>query len=312
MSMGKATYIRYFVRNAPWVIKQRIDHQPKKIKRFNGYKGFSVESTSDTLEKAILSGKSFCAIRFGAVELSCLNNHEKIELGLAKDYKESVRYSMKNNAGYYPTDSKHLQEYGDQLLKLLKYVDYLGISGIHMEDYFHKKYCPSALPILNQGMEPLLGTWTKALKGKKVLVISPYSEEIEFQYERRKLLFEDNDDILPEFALTVLNCPQTLGTVVPVIPSFFRSLELLEEAMERVDFDILLVGAGAYGSFLAIKAKQMGKQAIQTGGATMTLFGLIGKRWENRPYVKKWINSAWVHPYTKPEGYEKVEGGCYW
>ena len=82
--------------------------------------------------------------------------------------------------------------------------------------------------------------------------------------------------------------------------------------MERVDFDILLVGAGAYGSFLAIKAKQMGKQAIQTGGATMTLFGLIGKRWENRPYVKKWVNSAWIHPYTKPEGYEKVEGGCYW
>ena len=312
MSMGKATYIRYFLRNAPWVIKQRIDHKPKKLKRFNGYKGLSVEMTSTVLEQAILSGKSFCAIRFGAVELSCLNNHEKIEFGFAKDYKESVRFSMKNNAGYYPIDFKHLEEYGDQLLGLLKNVDYLGISGINMEDYFHMKYCPQAQPILYKGMEPLIGNWTKALKGKKVLVISPYSEEIQFQYARRRLLFPGNDEILPEFGLTVLNCPQTLGSVVPPTPSFFRSLELLEEAMERVDFDILLVGAGAYGTFLAVKAKQMGKQAVQTGGATMTLFGLIGKRWENRPYVKKWINPAWIRPYTKPEGYEKVEGGCYW
>ena len=41
------------------------------------------------LKDALDSSKPFSAIRFGAVELSCLNNHEKIELGWKKKYKES-------------------------------------------------------------------------------------------------------------------------------------------------------------------------------------------------------------------------------
>ena len=78
------------------------------------------------------------------------------------------------------------------------------------------------------------------------------------------------------------------------------------------DFDVLLVGAGAYGSFLALYAKSLGKQGIQTGGATSTLFGIMGRRWENRSHVSQYVNENWIHPTKKVEGFKKVENGAYW
>jgi hypothetical protein len=56
----------------------------------------------------------------------------------------------------------------------------------------------------------------------------------------------------------------------------------------------------------------MGKQAIQTGGATPTMFGIIGKRWENRHHVIQYKNEFWIRPKEKPPGAEKVEHGAYW
>lgn len=308
---GKAEYIKYFLSNAPWVVYQRLTKKRKTYKSFCGHK-LSMEATNSALKMAIISGNPFAAIRFGAVELSCLNNHEKIELGLASTYKQSVRYSMKNNAGFYPTDDKHLKEYGDILLPALSRIDFLGTSGAHMENYFFSKYCPQAEPLIYEGFEPLRGDWVSALYGKKVLVVSPFSSEIEFQYSRKDKLFAGHPEVCPDFELITLTAPLTCADAKPAVPSFFRTLDLLEEAMERIDFDVMLCGAGAYGQFLCLKAKLLGKQAIQTGGATQTLFGILGKRWENREHVKKWVNEYWIRPYTKPEGFRKIEGGAYW
>ena len=56
--------------------------------------------------------------------------------------------------------------------------------------------------------------------------------------------------------------------------------------------------------------------AVHMGGATQILFGITGKRWENKydNTVGKLINEHWVRPMAseRPKGAEKVEGGCYW
>lgn len=264
------------------------------------------------LSEALKSGKPFAAIRFGAVELSCLNNHEKIELGFKKHYKASVAYSMKNNAGYFPTDEKSLKRYGDALLPILKGTDYLGISGVHMEEYFQIHYCPSSSILLYEAMEPLRGHWVSQLKDKKVLVVSPFADEVSSQYKKRAELFPKGSDILPEFELLTLKAPLTCADSKPSSSSFFKELNEMEKKMAELDFDVALIGAGAYGTFLALEAKRLGRQGIQTGGATMTLFGILGKRWENRPHVAQYVNSNWIRPSEKPEGYQKIEGGAYW
>ncbi len=81
---------------------------------------------------------------------------------------------------------------------------------------------------------------------------------------------------------------------------------------QKKDFDIALIGCGAYGFQLASRIKQMRKQAVHMGGSLQTLFGIKGARWDiNYAHM---YNESWVYPSEAetPNGYEKVEGGCYW
>lgn len=308
--LRRFSYFGYFLKNTPSVLGWKLFKRKKNTSRFRGVRHIDLELTNSTLKEYINKGEAFAAIRFGAVELSCLNNHEKIELGLKRKYKYLVKYSMKNNAGFYPVDDEHLKEYGDYFLPLLAETDLLGISGVHLEDYFAKYYTKNAKYILYEGMEPLRGDWIQNLSGKKVLVISPFVDDIEHQYAKKDLIFPKG--FLPTFELKLLQAPLTLGDQEGDQPTFFDGLEKMIDTIKTIDFDIALVGAGAYGSLLCLEIKKMGKMAIQTGGATQTMFGIIGKRWENRPHVSKYVNEYWIKPSLKPKGFTKVEKGAYW
>ena len=181
-----------------------------------------------------------------------------------------------------------------------------------MEEYFQEFYCPKASILLYEGFEPLHGNWSHHLAGKKILVVSPFAAQIEEQYKKRDELFPLESGILPEFTLLTIKAPLTCADGTAEGSSFFEELSKMEKAMANLDFDVALIGAGAYGTFLALEAKRLGKKSIQTGGATMTLFGLMGKRWEKREHVAKFVNQSWSRPYEKPTGYEKIEGGAYW
>lgn len=310
MKRGRLSYLVYFLRNAPRVIAYRLFRIAPRRKRFLGA-ALSKEITNESLKKALSDGTPFAAVRIGCVELSALNNHEKIELGFKKGYKESVRFSIRNNAGYYPTTEEALKRYGDELLPLLGQADCLGVMQAHMEDYFARYYAPHAQYVLYEGMEPLHGDWTRALEGKKVLVVSSFPKDISRQYAKRDLLFPSPSP-LPSMHLMTLHAPVTFADATPEEGSFFDELSRVEAEMDALDYDVLLVGAGAYGSFLALHAKARGKIGIQTGGATPTLFGIIGKRWVKREHVAKYVNEHWIHPSEKPNGFEKIEQGAYW
>lgn len=157
--------------------------------------------------------------------------------------------------------------------------------------------------------------WTRVLKGKKVLVIHPFVHSIESQYKRRELLFE-NPDVLPEFAsLHVIKAVQSIAGEETEFASWFDALEYMKGEMEKIDFEVALIGCGAYGMPLAIHAKRLGKIGIHLAGWTQMLFGIYGKRWiQDQPQYAKYINEYWVRPSDdeKPIRALGVEGGCYW
>ena len=49
------------------------------------------------------------------------------------------------------------------------------------------------------------------LRGKKVLVIHPFAETIQHQYEQKRTLLFKNPDVLPEFQLETIKAVQSLG-----------------------------------------------------------------------------------------------------
>lgn len=309
----RLSYVLAFLKSAPAVFNYKLFKVKPKTDRVGAIKEISMQKSSSELFQALGKPLPFAAIRFGAVELSCLNNYEKIRLGFSRKFKDSVVMSMKKNAGFFPTTQDNLNFYSKYMFSHLPEADYLGISGIHMEDYFFRNFTSDALPIQNWALDPLLGQWSHLLKGKRVLVISPFAEQIESQYQKREKLFLSNPSILPDFHLMTIKAVQTIADQLdPRFENWFEALDYMKVEILKFDFDIALVGAGAYGSPLCLYIKSLKKQAIQTGGATQLLFGIIGRRWEDREYVKRHINADWIRPKEQPTGFQTVEKGCYW
>ena len=145
-------------------------------------------------------------------------------------------------------------------------------------------------------------------------MIHPFSETIQKQYLKRKYLF-DNPQILPEFDLYVLKAVQTIADEKDDrFENWFEALDWMYEEAMKIDFDVALIGCGAYGMPLAALIKKAGKQAIHMGGVLQILFGIKGKRWNDDPVVSKLYNEYWVNPSKNetPVKAKNIEEGCYW
>lgn len=307
----RALYRQAFFKSAIHVFNWHAFRIKPSTERFLQFKGLTLPYGASVLKDQILAGEPFAAIRIGAVEMGALNNYEKILLGYAKTYKPSVRLSMKQNAGFFPTNDKQLTFYAKHFFKEAMKTDILGISGIHMETYMYQRYLGQAKVIPYEAFEPLRGDWIQALEGKRVLVVSPFADDIAKQYKQKEKLFPSG--VIPEFTLLTVKAVQTIGEQTDDrYHTWFEALDAMKVEIMKHDFDIALVGAGAYGSHLCWFIKSMSKQAIQTGGATQTMFGIMGRRWESRSHVSQYLNDHWIRPSVKPLGAEKVEHGAYW
>ena len=132
-------------------------------------------------------------------------------------------------------------------------------------------------------------------------------------------------------ALAVMHDPELLILDEPIngldpigiaeVRSFIRELC---DARGKADFDICLIGCGAYGFPLAAHVKKIGKQAVHFGGGLQLMFGIKGIRWKNPQialdvglpedcYLKYFSNPAWVSPDAyRTVHSDKVENNCYW
>ena len=279
----------------------------------------------------LLAGDKPCMIgRYGSNEFLCMANFIKghhpfwFLRGIFPFWVDpSVITSMKRNAGFFSPDGyKAYCRFSDLLYKAAKEVDVLACwfkNQKMVENEMNYKRCWLL------SIEPWWAKipWSRYLKGKKVLVVHPFADTIKAQYTKRAFLF-DNPDVLPEFkSLTVIKAIQSIGGESNGFRDWFEALDFMEKQIDEVDYDVALIGCGAYGMPLAAHCKQMGKKAVHLGGALQLLFGIKGNRWENSSYGKNWPgtnyakllgNPNWVRPMEteKPKKANKVEDACYW
>jgi hypothetical protein len=156
--------------------------------------------------------------------------------------------------------------------------------------------------------------WTSALRNKRILIIHPFSKSIEKQLLLRKRLFP-NSDWLPEAEYSVLQAPQTLSASNSA-ETWTTNLAKLKQDVSKMEFDIALIGCGAYGLPLGAFIKERGKIAIHVGGALQLYFGIRGLRWDKE--LKQTIPPECLQYWCWPDKSEipiesrKVEGGAYW
>ena len=233
---------------------------------------------------------------------------------------------MQQWSGFFPPTPENMQRFGDLMLEDIKALDLLGC-WVQSEAWFAKEL-NQAQKVHLRLLEPFWSTnpWTRYLKGKRVIVVHPFAEDIIPQYNRHRTQLFANPDILPEFAsLRVIKAVQSLGGENNGFKDWFEALDWMKNEIDKEEYDICLIGCGAYGFPLAAHVKRQGKKAIHLGGALQLLFGIKGKRWENPTYgVKEWgipygsystlMNEYWIRPGEsgRPQNANQVEGGCYW
>jgi len=153
--------------------------------------------------------------------------------------------------------------------------------------------------------------WMRALKGRRVLVVSPFTGTIQHQipklgkvWPEMPWLAETDFHLVPFPYLIDEGCSESWWEVYERIGALFS----------RGDYDVALLGCGGLGLPFAHLAKKSGRVGIHLGGHLQLVFGIYGQRHLDQPWFRDQMNEHWVRPNASevPNSAKRVEGGCYW
>ena len=274
--------------------------------------------SQELISRYILENRPSLISRFGGTETRCTAEAIAVEVGARKHLSEKTMEKIQILSGVFPRTEEFLLHYGTISKESAKNVDILGVWDSQMQDYLIDTLCGEHTFLAGVGnLEPYYREhpWSAALKGKKVLVIHPFAKSIYDQYTKKRALLFPDRDVLPEFELSVLPAVQTIaGSEDNRFENWEQALEYMYQEAIKIDFDVAILGCGAYGMPLGSKLKDYGKVCIHMGGATQLLFGIKGARWDHDPVVSGMYNDAWVRPSEEetPKNVGRVENACYW
>lgn len=281
------------------------------------YAEFSGQEASDLIKAELLNDKPTMIARIGSTELQAMtyyiNSRKIFKMPLTLLKRKMILDKMAVLSGFFPSTIENISKFSKEMIADMKEIDILGTW--RKEEKFFKKELKYAKKIRLQDLEPYYHQfpWSEVLKDKSVLVIHPFTESITNQYLKRKLLFK-NQNILPQFNLITIKAVQSIANNKPEFNDWFAALDSMKKQIDAIDFDIALIGCGAYGFPLAAHIKRKGKKAVLLGGALQILFGIKGKRWEAHSKISLLMNENWSRPLPSevPVNSKKIDGGSYW
>ncbi|NCT08851.1 MAG: hypothetical protein GW772_02045 [Flavobacteriia bacterium] len=281
----------------------------------------SIEAGS-IIKEHLVSQDPCMIARFGSTEIKAII-YPNTPFFLKGVLKKMMNYNattkefsnMKILSGFFPSNSQTITRFSELMYQDMKLLDVLG--SWRFEERFLVSHFKKSTIVKLDALEPYLqkNPWSEALEGKKVLVIHPFNKTIEQQYHNKRTLLFRDPRVLPAFAsLQTIKAVQTLAGNKVAFKDWFEALDFMKKQIDQKDFDIAIIGAGAYGFPLAAHIKRMGKKAIHMGGPTQMLFGIKGKRWVDNPKFKDIINEHFIVPSDEDviKDATKVEDGCYW
>ena len=311
------TYLNQYIQGKIMTYHIRHDgsiYYKNRLKTYSGKEILDVDSTNNRIAEMIRSGRPMMVCRFGSTELATM---KIFDFEVEKKYAEQMA-RVHTLSGLFPETTETGKKFTELMLGCIPSADLIGIWPQAFEEYYLQEYGSDSLKCTwLESLEPWnnpQNPWSAALAGKKVLVVHPFIDSIEAQYQKREQIFQ-NTNILPEFELQTLRSVQTAGGGADErFSSWFEAYEWMKEEILKRDFDIAILGCGAYGFPLAAAIKAAGKQAVHFGGVTQILFGILGARWDGDEDLKKFVNASWVRPMDKekPKNASAVENNCYW
>jgi hypothetical protein len=153
------------------------------------------------------------------------------------------------------------------------------------------------------------------ISNKNLLILSPFSSLVKQQIDSGncKKIYENFPDI------NNVICYQNIYTFFNNGPhhNILETCEILFNEIKQTininSFDSVLISCGAYSCLFAEKFFNLENKNVCTiGGELHDLFGIMNNRNRNNITINQeyWIQN--IPDEYKPEGYMKIEDGCYW
>jgi len=269
----------------------------------------------------IINKKNLLISRFGGAE-----GNNSINFLKKKSY--TSLHTLDNNAGIYINNIKDIDVYGKLYSECVIQSDsilcfpILKDSLSNTQNFYINNF--KKLPLHNGVIEPWemlarnIKPWTHYLLGKKVLIISHFTESMKKQMDFK--FFHNSHIFLPGQVFVYYKTFQTSGGNHPH-RNWIETFEIMCRDISKLDFDIALVSCGGYGLPICHYIHNVLKKgSIYVGGILQIYFGIIGRRWlreEKYHIIRNTYNSNkkdWVSPSDeeKPKNFNKVEDACYW
>jgi hypothetical protein len=283
------------------------------------------------VKDAIENGKSLMVGKIGATEYNYVHGwftakqSKKFYPGVGKPH---FSIDILVVTGVFPITSEFFNRWAEFYFGIIHNFDFVVKWTPEMRDKSvnHNLYSNSTA-YSSDHLETLwpwfwLHPYSQYFENKTVLVISPFSKYVEDQYHNKRNCIHGNNPVLTNFTIKTLQAP-----LLPFFEdkqkytdpktfegrTWFDNLKNMTAAMSNTTYDIVLIGAGAYGIALGTYAKVIqGKIAIILGGNLGPMFGLKGGRFNVRvQYSKYYYNQCWID-MEKPAIAKYMENSAYW
>lgn len=288
----------------------------------------NIEKSNNEIINLIKRDKPFSVVRLGIGSETYITFEYVNTKKINEKYLHPI-YKTLYNAGIY-TNNKDIskillfiQSYNNAIKNSNLLASFNSRNIHYIQNFFSQTY--NLQQIHSQSLEPFyqvqesIKPWTHYLLGKKVLVINPFIESFKKQLNNGFTIFKDKDKqiFLEGQEFLFYKSFQTIAGN-HIHDNWFETFTIMCKDIEKLDFDIALLGCGGYGLPLCnyIKTK-LKKSAIYIGGGLQLLFGVIGNRWENNKMWKKIIeknDTQFIRPSVNElcKNFKTIEGGCYW
>jgi hypothetical protein len=264
------------------------------------------------IQNALDAGHCFIG-RIAGIELQVA--HQFIEGTVTPQQLEE----LENNAGIHLKREQSLAAYVNQLIQAYDHCTHIAEwesnGPVYAATGWSQRWMGNRTPhipkIPARSLEPYYtNSWM--LRGKRILVVHPFTSTLEKQSHRFKELFPDRE-WFPDCTFEFVKPPLTLAGNHGETDWQDHMAPCLDEIRGK-EFDVALVAAGGYGMLISDFIYQRKKSVIYVGGALQLFFGVIGKRWFSNPDILALVNDSWIRPSKEDQvsSYKKVEKGCYW
>jgi len=263
------------------------------------------------IKSVIESNKPFFIGRIAGCEL------EVAYISLKGDFMDIDFTELENNAGILTKTNDSFKKYVEMLLESYDHCTVIAewdVTGkVFLNTGLGQQFIASRTPNIPKinaiALEPYYfkDSWMPALKGKKILIVHPFSDT--FKKQVHKKIFSN---WFEECTFQFMKPPFTLAGNHENRDWQEHFQECIESMKKLEEYDIALVAAGGYGMLITDHIFKSGKSVMYIGGALQIFFGVIGKRWFENKDILKLMNNNWIRPEEKPNNFKNVEKGCYW